>query len=140
MPDDAVRYPRYRFPPAIISHAVWLYYLSFAKTGSVFILPSPPAEDSVGGMKVESSASPPRDCHANSGVCASMTEGRRTGGASLTGADVQKEMSRTLALRTVHSGDGDHRLQGSRRLARWMFQRPVGDPACLSRARCVRLR
>ena len=26
MPDDAVRYPRYRFPPAIISHAVWLYY------------------------------------------------------------------------------------------------------------------
>jgi DDE domain len=26
MPDDAVRYPRYRFPPAIISHAVRLYY------------------------------------------------------------------------------------------------------------------
>ena len=26
MPDDAVRYPRYRFPPAIISHGVWLYY------------------------------------------------------------------------------------------------------------------
>jgi hypothetical protein len=26
MPDDVVRYPRYRFPPAIISHAVWLYY------------------------------------------------------------------------------------------------------------------
>ena len=26
MPDDAVRYPRYRFPPVIISHAVWLYY------------------------------------------------------------------------------------------------------------------
>ena len=26
MPEDAVRYPRYRFPPAIISHAVWLYY------------------------------------------------------------------------------------------------------------------
>ena len=26
MPHDVVRYPRYRFPPAIISHAVWLYY------------------------------------------------------------------------------------------------------------------
>ena len=26
MPDDVVRYPRYRFPPAIIGHAVWLYY------------------------------------------------------------------------------------------------------------------
>jgi putative transposase len=26
MPVDAVRYPRYRFPAAIISHAVWLYY------------------------------------------------------------------------------------------------------------------
>jgi putative transposase len=26
MPEDAVRYPRYWFPPAIISHAVWLYY------------------------------------------------------------------------------------------------------------------
>jgi len=26
MPNDLVRYPRYRFPPAIISHAVWLYY------------------------------------------------------------------------------------------------------------------
>ena len=26
MSDAAVRYPRYRFPPAIISHAVWLYY------------------------------------------------------------------------------------------------------------------
>ena len=26
MPDDVARYPRYRFPPAIISHAVWLYY------------------------------------------------------------------------------------------------------------------
>ena len=26
MPNDVVRYPRYRFPPAIISHAVWLYY------------------------------------------------------------------------------------------------------------------
>ena len=26
MPDDVVRYPRYPFPPAIISHAVWLYY------------------------------------------------------------------------------------------------------------------
>ena len=26
MRDDAARYPRYRFPPAIISHAVWLYY------------------------------------------------------------------------------------------------------------------
>ena len=25
MPNDLVRYPRYRFPPAIISHAVWLY-------------------------------------------------------------------------------------------------------------------
>jgi putative transposase len=24
MPDDVVRYPRYRFPPAMISHAVWL--------------------------------------------------------------------------------------------------------------------
>jgi transposase-like protein len=23
---EIVRYPRYRFPPAIISHAVWLYY------------------------------------------------------------------------------------------------------------------
>ena len=26
MPNDVVRYPRYRFPPPIISHAVWLYY------------------------------------------------------------------------------------------------------------------
>ena len=26
MPEAAVRYPRYRFPPAIISHAVWLDY------------------------------------------------------------------------------------------------------------------
>jgi len=26
MPDDVARYPRYRFPPAIISHAVWVYY------------------------------------------------------------------------------------------------------------------
>ena len=26
MPDDVEHYPRYRFPPAIISHAVWLYY------------------------------------------------------------------------------------------------------------------
>ena len=26
MPDDAARYPRCRFPPAIISHAVWFYY------------------------------------------------------------------------------------------------------------------
>jgi len=26
MPDDVARYPRYRFPRAIISHAVWLYY------------------------------------------------------------------------------------------------------------------
>jgi putative transposase len=26
MPNDFVRYPRYRFPPVIISHAVWLYY------------------------------------------------------------------------------------------------------------------
>jgi putative transposase len=39
MPDDAVRYPRYRFPPAIISHAVWLYYrfaLSFRDVEDVF--------------------------------------------------------------------------------------------------------
>jgi putative transposase len=26
MPNDVVRYPRYRFPSAIISHAVWLYH------------------------------------------------------------------------------------------------------------------
>jgi putative transposase len=26
MPNDVVRYPRYRFPPEIISHAVWLSY------------------------------------------------------------------------------------------------------------------
>ena len=26
MPADILRYPRYRFPAAIISHAVWLYY------------------------------------------------------------------------------------------------------------------
>jgi len=26
MPDDGARYSRYRFPPAMISHAVWLYY------------------------------------------------------------------------------------------------------------------
>ena len=26
MPNDAIRYSRYRFPPVIISHAVWLYY------------------------------------------------------------------------------------------------------------------
>ena len=26
MPADVARYPRYRFPTAIISHAVWLYY------------------------------------------------------------------------------------------------------------------
>jgi putative transposase len=26
MPEDVAHYPRYRFPPAIISHAVWLYY------------------------------------------------------------------------------------------------------------------
>jgi putative transposase len=26
MPLDVTRYPRYRFPPSIISHAVWLYY------------------------------------------------------------------------------------------------------------------
>jgi len=26
MPNDVDRYPRYRFPPAIISHAVWLYH------------------------------------------------------------------------------------------------------------------
>ena len=26
MPDDVAHYPRYRFPPAIIGHAVWLYY------------------------------------------------------------------------------------------------------------------
>jgi hypothetical protein len=26
MPNDLVRYSRYRFPPDIISHAVWLYY------------------------------------------------------------------------------------------------------------------
>jgi putative transposase len=25
MPDDVAHYPCYRFPPAIISHAVWLY-------------------------------------------------------------------------------------------------------------------
>ena len=32
MPEDAVRYPRYRFPPSIINHAVWLYY-RFALSG-----------------------------------------------------------------------------------------------------------
>ena len=26
MLDDVAHYPRYRVPPAIISHAVWLYY------------------------------------------------------------------------------------------------------------------
>ena len=26
MPEDIVRYPCYRYPAAIISHAVWLYY------------------------------------------------------------------------------------------------------------------
>jgi putative transposase len=26
MPDDVAHDPRYRFPPAIISHAIWLYY------------------------------------------------------------------------------------------------------------------
>jgi transposase-like protein len=26
MPNDVIRYPRYRFPPAIIRHAVWIYY------------------------------------------------------------------------------------------------------------------
>ena len=26
MPKDIVRYPRYRYPAAIISHAVWLYH------------------------------------------------------------------------------------------------------------------
>jgi putative transposase len=26
MPNEVVRYPCYRFPPAIISHAGWLYY------------------------------------------------------------------------------------------------------------------
>jgi transposase-like protein len=26
MPDGVISYPRYRFPPTIISHAVWLYY------------------------------------------------------------------------------------------------------------------
>jgi len=26
MLDGVARYPRYRFPPTIISHAVWLYY------------------------------------------------------------------------------------------------------------------
>jgi putative transposase len=26
MPNALVSYPRYRFPPAIISHPVWLYY------------------------------------------------------------------------------------------------------------------
>jgi len=26
MPDGVVCYRRYRFPPTIISHAVWLYY------------------------------------------------------------------------------------------------------------------
>jgi transposase-like protein len=26
MPVDVTHYPRYRFPPAIIGHAVWLYY------------------------------------------------------------------------------------------------------------------
>ena len=26
MADDVFRNPRYRFPPAIISHAVWIYY------------------------------------------------------------------------------------------------------------------
>jgi transposase-like protein len=26
VPNDLVPYPRYRFPPSIISHAVWLYY------------------------------------------------------------------------------------------------------------------
>jgi hypothetical protein len=31
-------------------------------------------------------------------------------------------MGRALTLRAVHSGDGDHRLQGSRRSPRWMFR------------------
>ena len=26
MGDDVFRYPCYRFPPAIVSHVVWLYY------------------------------------------------------------------------------------------------------------------
>jgi hypothetical protein len=31
MPNDVGRYPRYRFPAAIIGHAVWLYYRFYSK-------------------------------------------------------------------------------------------------------------
>jgi hypothetical protein len=30
MPDDAVPYPRYRFPHTIIGHAVWLYRFAWS--------------------------------------------------------------------------------------------------------------
>ena len=41
MPDGVTRYPRYRFPPSIISHAVWLYYrftLSFRDVEDLLFL------------------------------------------------------------------------------------------------------
>ena len=41
MPNDVVRYPRYRFPSAIISHAVWLYYRFTLSFRDVEDLPRP---------------------------------------------------------------------------------------------------
>jgi len=44
MPDDVACYPRYRFPPTIISHAVCLYYrfsLSFRDVEDLSLPESP---------------------------------------------------------------------------------------------------
>ena len=60
MPNDLVRYPRYRFPPAIISHAVWLYYrftLSFRDVEDLLAHRGSPARTNPFGTGARSSPS-----------------------------------------------------------------------------------
>src|SRR5687767_11846954 len=65
MPDDVARYPRYRFPPTIISHAVWLYYrftLSFRDVEDLLVQRGiTPSHTKPSGTGVRPSASPTRD-------------------------------------------------------------------------------
>src|SRR5262245_31057314 len=73
MLDDVTRYPRYRFPPAIISHAVRLYYrftLSFRDVEDSSRNAASPSHTKPSGTGVRPSASPTRDGSA-------VTEGRR---------------------------------------------------------------
>jgi len=60
MPNDVVRYPRYRFPPAIISHAVWLYYrftLSFRDVEDLLAPAASPSRTNPSGTGAKPSAS-----------------------------------------------------------------------------------